>query len=148
MGTASLSLRRADGEAMAYVETLLERNGLPSSALRATPGRFYVGYHGDSRVGIGGIERYGTDGLLRSVVIARAARGNGFGRALCEALERRAHADGVETLYLLTTTAADFFEALDYEAIERAAAPETIRQTTEFADICPSTATCMRKRLR
>lgn len=145
MSGVSLSLQRADEETIGYVETLLERNGLPSSDVRAGAGRSYIGYDHGERVGVGGIETYDTEGLLRSVVVERGARENGFGTALCEALERTARDNGVETLYLLTTTASEFFEDLGYETIERDAVPEAIRQTTEFADLCPTTATCMRK---
>lgn len=147
MTGATLTLRRADEGALSYVETLLAENDLPSADVRTSPARFYVGYDGDDRVGIGGIERYGTDGLLRSVVIERSARGNGYGTALCDALERRARADGLETLYLLTTTAAGFFAGRGYEELERADAPAAIRETTEFDELCPASATCLRTSL-
>lgn len=70
-----------------------------------------------------------------------------YGTALCDRLEDRASADGVETLYLLTTTAAEFFADRGYVAVERSGAPDAIRGTTEFADLCPSSATCMAKSL-
>jgi amino-acid N-acetyltransferase len=53
----------------------------------------------------------------------------------------------VGTLYLLTTTAREFFADRGYAEVERTEPPEAIRATTEFADLCPSTAACMRKRL-
>lgn len=109
MSNRTLRLQRADEETIAYVETLLDKNGLPSDDVEPGRNRFYIGYDGDTRVGVGGVERHGTDGLLRSVVIERSARGNRYGTALCEALESKVEADGVERLYLLTTTAAEFF---------------------------------------
>ncbi len=142
-----LTLQQADRETIGYVESLLERNGLPASDAADKPACFYVASVGDERVGVGGIEVHDTDGLLRSVVIEQSARGNGFGTALCGALERTAREDGVETLYLLTTTAAEFFAARDYITVERAAVPEPIRQTTQFTELCPATATCMQKAL-
>ncbi|WP_440766706.1 arsenic resistance N-acetyltransferase ArsN2 [Natronorubrum sp. DTA7] len=147
MSGATLTLRRADDGDLSYVETLLDANGLPAADVRTAPARFYVGYDGDERVGVGGLERYGTDGLLRSVVVEQSARGNGFGAALCDALERRVRADGVETLYLLTTTAADFFGDRGYAELERADAPAPIRETNQFDELCPASATCMRKQL-
>ncbi|ELY36491.1 arsenic resistance N-acetyltransferase ArsN2 [Natronorubrum tibetense] len=147
MSGATLTLRRADKRELAYVESLLDANELPSADVRTSPARFYVGYAGDERVGVGGLESCGTDGLLRSVVVERSARGNGFGTALCDALERRTRADGVETLYLLTTTATDFFAERGYAELERADAPDAIRETTQFDDLCPASATCMRKYL-
>lgn len=147
MDGPTVTLQAVDDATLPYVETLLERNGLPSRDVRSKPECFYVGYDGDDSVGIGGIEPYGTDGLLRSVVVERSARGNGVGTAICGALEDEARAGGVETLYLLTTTASGFFADRGYVEVERTDAPATIRGTTEFSDLCPESATCMRKRL-
>jgi amino-acid N-acetyltransferase len=54
---------------------------------------------------------------------------------------------GVETLLLLTTTAERFFARRGYAVGPRDAAPLEIRQTPEFAGLCPSSSVCMRKRL-
>jgi len=148
MSGASISLRPADGDALSYVESVLERNDLPAGDVRSTPGQFYVAFDGDSRVGVGGIEQCGADGLLRSVAVEKSVRGTGVGTELCEALEREARDAGVERLYLLTTTAAGFFADRGYEGIDREDAPEAIQGTTEFDDLCPTTATCMKKSLQ
>lgn len=147
MSEATVTLQPADDTTLSYVETLLAENDLPTRDVQANPDWFYVGYVDGDPVGVGGIEAYGTDGLLRSVVVERSARGNGFGAALCDALETEARADGVETLYLLTTTVPGFFASRGYVVIERAAAPAAIQGTTEFDDLCPSTATCLKKSL-
>jgi amino-acid N-acetyltransferase len=148
MDDATVTLRRADDDAtISLVETLLEDNDLPSRDVRSKPGCFHVGDDDGDPVCVGGVEAYGNDGLLRSVVVEQSVRGDGVGTALCAALEREARAEGVETLYLLTTTASGFFANRGYEQIERADAPATIRQTTEFEDLCPATAVCMRKSL-
>ena len=143
---SSIRLDAATGE-VDYVETLLERNGLPAEDVRDSAGNFYVATVGGERIGVGGIERYGRVGLLRSVVVDARKRGVGHGSAICDALESRARREGVEALYLLTTTASGFFSERGYTAIERTDAPEAIRDTTEFADLCPESAVCMRKPL-
>jgi amino-acid N-acetyltransferase len=147
MNTANVTLRRADEETLGYVEDLLMRNDLPAEDVRENPGAFYVARAGDDRVGVGGIEQYGSDGLLRSVVVEESARGEGVGTELCATLEAVAREAGVERLYLLTTTAAGFFAGRGYAEIERDAAPDPIRDTTEFAELCPASATCLRKSL-
>ncbi len=147
MSDRTVTLRRADDEDLAYVGTLLERDDLPAGDLGTAPARFYVAWDGDDRVGGGGIEQYGSDGLLRSVVVEERARGSGVGTALCEALEAAARDGGVETLYLLTTTAAGFFAGRGYERIDRDDVPATIGRTTEFSELCPATAVCMRTSL-
>lgn len=147
MSGSPIALQQVDDETIRYVEALLERNDLPSEDVRPNPEWFYVGYHGENAVAIGGIEVYDSVGLLRSVVVDESVRGTGIGRATCEALEVEARAADVETLYLLTTTASGFFATLGYEEIDRGEAPEAIRETSEFADLCPDSATCMRKRI-
>jgi amino-acid N-acetyltransferase len=147
MSEVTFTFQQADDSHLSYIKTLLERNDLPSQDVQSKPNCFYLGYEGATPVGIGGIEVYETEGLLRSVVVEQSVRGDGFGTALCDALEEHASADGVETLYLLTTTAADFFADRGYVEIERTAAPPAVQQTTEFDDLCPTTAICMQKSL-
>lgn len=129
------------------VAALLETADLPTEDLADSPGTFYAAHAAGERVAVGGLEAYGTDGLLRSLVVAPAHRGEGYGAATCAALEDAARDAGVETLYLLTTTAADFFAAQGYEEIDRTSAPARIRATSEFADVCPASATAMRRSL-
>jgi amino-acid N-acetyltransferase len=147
MSEETLTLQQANETSISYVETLLDENDLPSQDVHAKPGCFYIGYDGESRVGVGGVERYGSVGLLRSVVIKQSVRGNGFGATLCEELERQARTEGVETLYLLTTTASEFFANRGYATTERTDVPDAVRQTTEFEEFCPTSASCMKKRL-
>ncbi|WP_435359800.1 arsenic resistance N-acetyltransferase ArsN2 [Haloarchaeobius sp. DFWS5] len=147
MNSVTLTLRIAAAEELSYLESLLDENGLPSADVRSSDGRFYVGYDDEERVGGGGIEVYGTDGLLRSVVVAASKRECGYGTALCDELESTAADTGVETLYLLTTTAEQFFDDRGYERIDRDAAPSSLQETTEFDSLCPSSAVCMRRSL-
>ena len=147
MTDPAITLRSADDD-LDRVEALLEANGLPSRDVRAKPECFFVAESEAGVVGVGGVEVHGSDGLLRSVVVRETNRGQGYGRELCAALEDRARATGVETLYLLTTTAAAFFRRNGYEAISRDEVPASIQETTQFADLCPDSATVMRKEVR
>jgi N-acetylglutamate synthase-like GNAT family acetyltransferase len=54
----------------------------------------------------------------------------------------------VATLFLPTETAADFFLHLGYETIPRSEAPAEIVGTSQFACLCPASATLMRKVLK
>jgi len=111
-------------------------------------GAFVVAVDGDgSVVGGAGVEGVGPVVMLRSLVVAGGQRGTGLGRALLKAMEDRAcQADACE-VYLLTTTAAGFFESHGYRRAGRAEAPEQIRQSREFAVLCPSSAVLMAKTL-
>lgn len=142
------TVRTAEPEELAYVETLLRRNDLPVADVRAAPARFYVATVDGERVGVGGVERHGSHGLLRSVVVAEPFRGRGYGAAICDELESRARERGIGALYLLTTTAAGFFRRRGYERIDREDVPDGVRSSREFAELCPASATPLRKPLR
>ena len=61
--------------------------------------------------------------------------------------ERVARQRGITALYLLTTTAEAFFTRRGYDRIGREAAPPMLRQTAEFAALCPASAACLTKAL-
>jgi len=147
MTDTTLALRRADDEDLAYARTLLRDNDLPAADVRSKPDCFYVGHRDGERVGVAGLERCESGALVRSIVVEASARDRGAGTAIYDALEIEAATSGVETLYLLTTTAAGFFADRGFEAIDRSDAPPPIRDTDEFEEFCPASATCMRKRL-
>lgn len=128
-------------------ERLLSRVGLPTSDVPAAFDRAVVAFRGAERVGVGALEVHGRGGLLRSVAVEPAARGTGVGTALCDALEAAAREAGVERLYLLTTTASDFFRARGYVPCDRASVPAAVRATTQFADLCPDSAACLTRSL-
>ena len=147
MTAPSITIEQADGDDVEHVITVLEANGLPTEDVQAKPECFFLGYSDGERIGIGGLELYGSNGLLRSVVVVESYRERGYGTALCTSLEEYARRNGVGTLYLLTTTAPAFFRQRRYEEVARKDVPSSIQQTTEFADLCPNSATCMRKTL-
>ena len=127
--------------------SLLQAAGLPTCDVGAGAGQQFVGlYDGKDLVAAGGLELHGNCALLRSVVVAKHQRGTGKGRAISETLIDQAHADGLAELYLLTTTAEQFFRRLGFAPVERSSVPDAIRRTREFIDLCPSSAVVMRRR--
>lgn len=151
VGLAPVESRR-DTE---WCRDLLGRAGLPTADLddrvvsTSADGRLtlFLVEADEERVGCIGIERYGDAALLRSAAIADGSRGQGYGTDAVRSLEARAENAGFGTLYLLTTTAAAFFAGLGYEQVEREAVPPSVRCSTEFGELCPSSATVMRRRL-
>ena len=99
----------------------------------------------DVPVGFGGLEIYGDDALLRSVVTLPPLRQVGMGAAIVAALEAEAHARRCRAIYLLTTSEADFFARLGYKRCTREDVPEGLRASRQFAALCPPTATVMLK---
>ena len=127
------------------IERLLQDSDLPTDDLDSSPVRLFVAYDDGQFVGVGGLERYGPDALLRSVAVPSEHRGDGYGTAIYREIEDRARRDGIERFYLLTETAEGFFAELGFEVVGRDDAPEAIRETTEFGELCSAAATCMRK---
>lgn len=145
--TGAVRLEPLETDQLDRVEGLLEANDLPRSDVRSDSVTIYGMRLDGDLVGIGGLELYGSAALLRSVVVREPFRGQGYGRRMTESLEDRAAKQGVVTLFLLTTTAAEFFRSLGYREIDRAAVPQPISETSEFADLCPASAVAMRKRV-
>ncbi|WP_082321819.1 arsenic resistance N-acetyltransferase ArsN2 [Variovorax paradoxus] len=110
-------------------------------------GDFLVLRAGGSLVGCVGLERAGDAGLLRSLAVAHERRSAGLGDVLMRAIEARAVAAGVHRLFLLTTTAPNFFASRGYRPCSRVDAPDAIRALTEFTSICPASAACMSRSL-
>jgi amino-acid N-acetyltransferase len=107
---------------------------------------FYVG-PATAPVGIVGVQLYGADALLRSLVVTETLRAQGLGRGLVERAEQHAHERGAVTIYLLTTTAESFFRSRGYTVTPRDSAPPAIRSTPEFAGLCPASSAFLSKRL-
>lgn len=133
------------------VEALLQASQLPTEDLQDVDYQNHVQLftleQNEQLVGVVGIELHGNSGLLRSLAIAESERGNGLGVLLLKHAEEAAQIMGVKELFLLTTTAADFFSRMGYELADRTSAPESIAQSKQFAGICPASASFMRKQL-
>jgi D-alanyl-D-alanine carboxypeptidase len=129
-------------------KALLEASHLPSQDLTAAHLEhfFYAGPR-ESPYAMVGLELFGEAALLRSLVVAPGQRGAGVGSSLVSHVEHYAAEHGVTTIYLLTTTAEGFFTRLGYTPVARDEAPDSIRRTPEFADLCPASSAFLRKRL-
>ncbi len=130
----------ADWPAM---ESLLAECGLPVAGLQDHLDAALVAWNGERLVGMAALERYGPDGLLRSVAVAASHRGQGLGRRLVGAALDLAHRQGVRRLYLLTTTAPAFFAALGFRSVVREEVPAGVRTSLEFTTLCPLSAAVM-----
>jgi len=98
-------------------------------------------------VGFGGLEIHGDDALLRSVVILPPLRSRGVGSAIVVQLELEAALHGCRAVWLLTEGASGFFDRLGYARCDRSVVPPSIRETQQFASLCPAGAEVLVKRL-
>ncbi len=120
--------------------------GLPIDDLTADspnqPGTRYFRYHdmAGTLLGYGGFELYGSDTLIRSIVVLDPARESGVGRNLLLLLMRRAFDQGARQAYILTTTAQKFFEDQRFKTIPRDQVPASILATKQATELCPDDA--------
>jgi N-acetylglutamate synthase-like GNAT family acetyltransferase len=98
-------------------------------------------------VGFGGLEVHGEDALLRSLLILPPLRSRGIGAAVAAQLENEAALHGCRAVWVLTDTASGFFDRLGYAKCDRAVVPQKIRETPQFAALCPASADVLVKRL-
>jgi amino-acid N-acetyltransferase len=141
-----IEIRAVTSTDLERANALLEKASLPTSGVAEQfETGFVVAEQAGRIIGVAGIEIYGNDGLLRSVAVDDAFRGQGIGLALVQERLRWARERGLRDLYLLTTTAPDFFSRLGFVRIDRAAAPAHMQEAPEFASICASTAITMRR---
>lgn len=130
------------------IRALLQSSALPHADLTGAHLRHFVVLRdGGALAGIGGLEVHGPYALLRSVVVPADGRAQGRGSVLVGTLEANARALKLESIYLLTTTAADYFAQRGYDRIARSIAPAAIQRSAEFATLCPASAVCMVKML-
>jgi amino-acid N-acetyltransferase len=133
---------------LAVAKALLEAAQLPTADLtEAHCQHFFFWGEASAPVGLVGLELFGEHALLRSLAVNPLARSAGVGSALVRHAEIHARAQGVRALYLLTTTAEPLFLRLGYSNLPRDAAPQAIRNSAEFAGICPASSAFMSKQL-
>ena len=138
-------IRSASRADWPQLRVLLSHADLPVQGVEAgARGQFLVASDAAGTIaGLVGLEVHGGHGLLRSLVVAAPAQGWGLGKTLVRAVEARARARQIDRLFLLTTTAAGYFEARGYVRVERQALPGPIRRSAEFTQLCPASAVAM-----
>lgn len=122
---------------------LLASADLPIAGVREWLDSFFIAEAGDCLVGIAGLEIHGTEGNLRSVAVNETRRGNGIGKMLTDGVIEHARACGLRRLFLLTTTADEYFASHGFRRICREAASTDIQNSVEFREACPTSAVAM-----
>src|SRR3954466_4571417 len=143
----TMIIRDAQSSDFDPVETLLASNDLPLDGVSENFGEFVVAEEKGRIAGAIGLERFGSAALLRSAVVAPDQRGSGIGAKLVERLLDRARKTGISEIYLLTTTAENYFPRFGFERTTRDAVPGAVKQSSEFRAACPDTAIVMARQL-
>ena len=143
--SSSVRVRQATAADRDAVEGLLTFANLPTEGVADQFEHGFIVAEEEDGVltGAAGLEIYGAHGLLRSVVVHPAARGARVGERLVQELLSWALQRRLQSVYLLTTTAAPYFERFGFAVTTRDTVPASVARSSEFADVCPSTATVM-----
>jgi len=143
----SVTIERAVAADLPAILDLLRGSALPPDGLDAHLTTTLAARDGTRLVGCAALELYGASALLRSVAVDPARRGEGLGRRLTQHACDLGRMHGVRAVYLLTTTASDFFPKLGFHAITRAEVDPAVRGSVEFTTACPVDALVMRREL-
>lgn len=139
-----IRFRLADNKDLGDIKSLLQRSELPAADFDDAKINFVVATNeNNDLVGSIGLEQYGAHGLLRSLAVEKNYRNNRTGKELLSRLLSLGKQLGVNELHLLTTTAEKFFLAAGFNVLPRNDAPLSIKATSEFTSVCPSTSTYM-----
>jgi len=123
--------------------SLLEKSDLPQDGLAGHVATTLVAREGQRIVGSAALELYGTEALLRSVVVEESLRGRGLGQQLTQATLNLAKQHKVKTVFLLTETASKFFSRFGFHPIARSQVPHSVQRSVEFTSACPVSAQVM-----
>lgn len=142
-----MTFKEINPEDFEKVVDLLAESELDISDLKQPCIRLFQIVENGQIAGVGGLEIYGDQALLRSVAVRKEFQGQGIGKKLVRQVEEVAIQSGIKSLYLLTTTASVFFQSLGYIPINRDDFAEPLKNTAQFAGLCPASAVCMNKEL-
>lgn len=140
---STYEIRPATERDLSAIEALLQASDLPITGVRDSQCGFLVAESGGNIVGVVGMERRGKYGLLRSTAVKPEWRGKRVARQLVERIIAQAESQGVNALYLLTTTAERYFPGFGFAETTREVVPQDIQATQEFTEACPASATVM-----
>ncbi|MBX3157292.1 MAG: GNAT family N-acetyltransferase [Deltaproteobacteria bacterium] len=141
-----MDVKQLGPDALEAARMLLRASDLPADDLPDPAIRLLGAFDGDELLGVVGLQTCDATGLLRSLAVRPVARDRGIARALCERVFALADGQGLDGLWLLTTSASAYFTRHGFRAVDRNTAPLAIRETAQFASLCPSTAIVMRRK--
>ena len=133
-----------DDSSFEAFRNMLKSSNLPADDLDFKKDLLVGYYENDSLVGTGGLEVYGPYALLRSLSVKVGIRGRSVGSTMTEYLLTQAQERGLKAVYLLTETARGFFLKKGFTDITRDEVPAEVKASSEFAHVCPASATVMK----
>ncbi len=140
---SNLKIRPAILGDQKFIHTLLSSFKLPLDGLEGT--KLWVLQSGNGGIlGVAGLEVYGGQGLLRSVAVVNSRHSQGYGTEIVNHVIGEAKKMDIKDLFLLTTTAPEFFKKFGFKQESREKVGGGIADSVEFQSACPKTAVLMR----
>ncbi|MFT3700117.1 MAG: arsenic resistance N-acetyltransferase ArsN2 [Kofleriaceae bacterium] len=127
------------------IKALLVANGLPIDDLDDPDISLFAAHDGAALAGVVGLQWLEGAALLRSLAVEPSLRTNGVGAQLCAIATHEAETRGRSELWLLTTSARDYFARRGFQVVARDLVPPAVRSTAQFASLCPASAVVMRR---
>jgi amino-acid N-acetyltransferase len=139
-------MEKLDFKYINLIKELLIENNLPVSDLndRIT---FFVEKNDNEIIAAGGIEDAGTDAIIRSIAVAENYKGKGYGAQITRQLLNYAKTKNKKDIYLLTTTADNYFPRFGFKEVKRQDLPAALKSSSQYKDVCPSSAVIMKLKL-
>ncbi len=142
-----LSFVSGDNISLEQAVGLLKEYDLPTSDLNNESLQNFIGFKDKERlIGLAALESYETLGLLRSLVVDKDYRDRGLANKLIEQIIQLAKKRNASELYLLTTTAKDYFLKKGFDVVSRESVPDSVKTSSEFSSVCPASAEVMVRR--
>ncbi|MDA4111026.1 MAG: GNAT family N-acetyltransferase [Thaumarchaeota archaeon] len=98
----------------------------------------------DKLIGAVGLETWGNQGLLRSLVVEKSYRGLGVGRSLVLHTVELARKRKLKELFLITEAVKDYYLKFGFEVLERNNVEGQVLGSAEFRGACLESADVMR----
>ena len=135
----------AKADEISAIKKLLKECKLPIDDIAFEQQHFWISKYNNELIAVCGLEIMNELALLRSLAVKNLKRNSGLGTAIYEhTIEQARKIYNIHTLFLLTTTASNFFQKHGWKFIDRNNVPNPVQQTNEFKFICPKSAQCMK----
>lgn len=130
------------------IEKFLKEAELPVNDIYSSPVNFFGIKESQKMVAVGALEIYHPYAIVRSVAVSPKLQKNGVGSKMVDFLEEKAKELKIAELFLLTTTAEEFFSKKGYANKLRSSCPEKILNSEEYRNLCPDSAISLSKKLQ
>lgn len=145
---SSIQIKYFSENDLTAIKKILQDSNLPVVDIVFGKQDFLVAWVDSEIVGSIALERYEKNAILRSFAVKEAFRNQKIGELLYKNVISYCKENGIEQLYLLTTTPDQYFKKLGWEVIDRTEVPEEISLSTEFSSVCPSISICMNLKIK